>query len=192
MFLFEKKYQQLSDEQLMPFIADGQEKAFNVLYQRYAQKLQRYFYRMLYQDAPLAEDFVQELFIKIIEKAHTFDSKKKCSTWLYTIAINLCKNEYRRNERYQNRLQHIPEPKPSAPIDEQLDQKRRKRVLQNAINDLDEIHRQCYILRYQEEHSIREIAQMLGCPEGTVKSRLYYSVKKLSERLQYLHSKSQL
>jgi len=192
MFLLKKKYHQLSDEQLMPFIADGQEKAFNVLYGRYAQKMQRYFYRMLYQNSQLAEDFVQELFIKVIDKAHSFDPEKKCATWLYAIAVNLCKNEYRRNERYQNRLQHIAAPVDPVSIDEQLDQQQRNQVLQKAIEGLEEAHRQCYILRYQEEHSIKEIAQILDCPEGTVKSRIYYAVKKLADKLQYLHSKSSL
>src|SRR5690606_3276565 len=76
-------------------MANGKEKAFNEIYNRYSKPLFLFFYRRLYQENNKAQDFLQDLFLKLIEKAATFDSSKKFSTWIYTIAYNMCKNEYR-------------------------------------------------------------------------------------------------
>lgn len=193
MFSRKKKYQQMSDEHLMPLIAQGQEEAFNVLYSRYHEKLYRYFYRMLYQDEALAADQVQELFLKVIQKANLFKDNKNCSTWLYTIAANICKNEYRRAERYQKRIKTWSElpTEDALTADEKIDKGIYDKALEKAIDELQEPHRQCFILRFQEELPIKEIARILDCPEGTIKSRLYHSTKKISAKLQFLHLENQ-
>ena len=88
-----------TDEQLMQRMQQGQESAFNALYDRYSQRMYRYFYRMLGQSAEMAHDFTQELFLKIIEQPEAFDTGRRFSTWFYAVAGNLVKNEYRRKAK---------------------------------------------------------------------------------------------
>ena len=173
----------------MHLLTKGHEAAFDELYHRYAQKMHSYFYRVLYQDKELAADFCQTLFLKIFEKASTYNNSFKFSTWLYTVASNLVKNEYRRQEKPMPTLfiqkAQPPHVEPQGP--KNLDQEIFDKHLQAALNKLDEKHRFCFILRYQEEKSIKEISEILACPSGTIKSRIHYTLKKIAEDLKLLH-----
>jgi len=175
----------MTDEQLMAHLQEGNESAFNELYSRYGNRMYGYFYRMLYQDKELAADFTQNLFLKIFEKAKSYNSDYNFSTWIYTIASNMCKNEYRRQSkpipiRYlQQRLFEIIQPKGPRNVDQEIFRKH----LQNALNELDDKQKQCFALRFQEDLSVKEISEIMDCPEGTIKSRLHYTLKKLSEKL---------
>ena len=145
---------------------------------------------MLYQDEELAADFCQELFMKLYKNAKSFDSNKKFSTWLYTIAANMCKNEYRRQSRMKPTF-HLDESKillassPPSTLDESIFQKH----LEKAINKLNEKHRLCFILRYREAKSVSEISEMIDIPAGTVKSRLHHALKNLSAELSQFNPK---
>lgn len=191
MFNLRKKYQQLKDEELMPYVVKGNERAFDELYRRYSSKMHYYFFRMLGQNQDRADDFTQELFIRVIEKGAYFDVKQRFSTWLYAVAGNMCKNEYRRMERRPE--QALPEhfeiamARDGLYLDSETDQALFKKHLQTALDKLDFSHRQCFILRYQQDLAIREISEILGCPEGTVKSRLYYTLRKLAAQLHHFN-----
>ncbi len=178
----EKTYQTLSDEQLMRQLdSEGCEASFGELYDRYCQRMHRYFYRMLGQNSHRADDFTQELFMKVVEKTALFDPERRFSIWLYTVAGNMVKNEYRRLSRQQ-----APPPVAeffSENFSEEFDAQVFEQELHQALGELDETQRQCFILRYQEELSVREIAVILDCPEGTVKSRMFYTLKKLGNKL---------
>lgn len=172
----------------MQEVAGGNSVAFSVLYDRYADKMMRYFYRMLGQDREKAEDFTQEVFVKLIEKPHLYDVGKKFSTWLYSIACNMCKNEYRRLAVRKNTVSEEPDPnrtKDENPDDviRNMDKKTFEKMLEIELGMLDDNHRTTFLLRFQEEMSIKEISDVMGISEGTVKSRLFYTVKKLSEKL---------
>jgi RNA polymerase sigma-70 factor (ECF subfamily) len=139
---------------------------------------------MLYQDEELAADFCQNLFLKVFEKAGTYNTQYKCSTWIYTMASNMCKNEYRRISRkkptiYLEKFKKFSEPQAPKEIDNEIFQKQ----LQKEINKLDEKHKLCFILRYQDNKSIAEISELLSCPLGTVKSRLHNATKKIRREL---------
>lgn len=166
-------------------INDNDDRAFELVYDRYGSKMHSYFYRMLYQDSDKADDFTQDLFMKIVERPEMFDPNRRFSTWLYTVAGNMVKNEYRRNGRYQivNEVPERPIPECFEYIPEPMDRALFERQLEQAVDELDEPHKQCFVLRYQEGMSVKEIGEVLGCPEGTVKSRLYYTVRKLSDKL---------
>lgn len=186
--LFFKNHQSVSDEQLMDKIRQGDEQSFSLLYDRYADKMMRYFYRMLGQNREKAEDFTQDIFTKIIEKPELFDSDKKFSTWIYAIAHNMCKNEYRRLEVRKNTVQEEPNPNRTKDLDgenfvDHMDRKTFVKMLEIELALLDDKHRTTFLMRYQEEMSIKEISDALGISEGTVKSRLFYTVRKLSEKL---------
>ena len=88
-----------TDEQLMQLIGQGNQEAFRQLYERHARRLQGFFLRMLAYDEEKAKDFTQELFIKVYEQSPRFnEGKSPFTTWLYSMAYNLCKNEYRHQE----------------------------------------------------------------------------------------------
>lgn len=165
----------------MQQIAAGHERAFSELYDRYGQRMYHFFYRMLWQDVQIAEDFTQELFLKIVEKRAYYDPEKRFSTWIYTVAGNMVKNEYRR----VSRKKPLPEFKDiqEENFSELFDSEVFESHLNKALDQLDETQRQCFVLRYQDELSMKEIAAIIGCPEGTVKSRLYYTVRKLANKL---------
>ena len=96
MLIFRSNYKTSSDEDLMRLIRRHDRRAFNELYDRYAHKLLHYFIRMLGGDEQKAQDFLQELCLKIVQKVERFDLNEVFSTWVYTLAHNMCKNEYRR------------------------------------------------------------------------------------------------
>lgn len=177
-----------TDEHLMQEVIHGNARAFSLLYDRYSEKMIRYFYRMLGQDREKAEDFTQDIFTKLIEKPHLYDSSKKFSTWLYSIANNMCKNEYRRLAVRKNTIPGEPDSNKtkdenSEDIITSMDKKTFNKLLDIELGLLDEKHRSTFIMRYQEEMSIKEISEALDISEGTVKSRLFYTIRKLSEKL---------
>lgn len=179
-------YQQATDEQLIRYMSAGDNRAFAELYRRYGNRMHGYFYRMLGQDVIKAEDFTQELFLKIIEKVDRFDLSASFRTWIYTIAANMVKNEYRRMGRHPQT--HPLETAHAVTAPQQTIDGLEQEVLIGqvfkALQLLDEVHRDCFVLRYQEGLNIREISEILQCPPGTVKSRIHYAVKKLNKLLQ--------
>ena len=122
--------------------------------------------------------------MKIIEKPKQFDPSKRFSTWIFTLANNLCKNEYRKQGNKQKVTQNIiAQSSIRTYQSDQIDQNKFQQDLNVALEKLPEAHRACFVLRYKEEMSVAEISKVLNCPEGTIKSRLFYATKKLSKLL---------
>lgn len=180
-------YTELTDELLMQKVANGEAAAFSVLYDRYSVPLINYFYRMLWKDREKAEDFMQDLFTKLIHKPHLYNPERKFKTWLYSIANNMCKNEYRRMEVRKNTSNGLDERTDvkdhGVNSDVTVDRGIFNDKLDEELLDLSENHRVVFELRYKEDMSIKEIAEIMECSEGTIKSRLFYTIKKLSEKL---------
>ncbi len=194
-FQFSVNYENKTDEELMYHITKGKEKAFNEIYDRYSKCLFIFFYQKLQQDQNKAQDFLQDLFLKIIEKAELFDINKKFSSWIYSIAFNMCKNEYRRIALGQVKkivmnpvdlFMDITDN--STSVDNNYDLAYFRKCFYNELERLDEIHSTTFILRHQDDLSIKSIAEIMDCPEGTVKSRLFYATKKLSYSLRIFSS----
>jgi RNA polymerase sigma-70 factor, ECF subfamily len=175
----------LSDEALMEKASQGSERALEVIYHRYSQPLLRYFYRMLWQDKAKAEDFLHDLFIRLLDNQSAFDSSRKFSTWLYSIAHNMCKNEYRRQafRKQANSLMVISDHSHQS-AGYQMDQLAFQQKLGQVLSEEDEDVRTMFSLRFELDMDVNEIAHILQCPEGTVKSRLFYLKKRLASRLQ--------
>src|SRR3984957_12835960 len=91
-------YTNMADTELMFHLQRGETLAFDELYKRYSKPLLGYFVRMLNYDKPKAQDALHDLFMKVIEKPHLFDTSKPFRTWIYTIAYNNCKNQYKHTE----------------------------------------------------------------------------------------------
>jgi RNA polymerase sigma-70 factor (ECF subfamily) len=178
------KYTQESDEELMRHVLDKELEAFSVLYDRYAGEMVNFFYRRLGRDEAKAQDFLHDLFLKLLNDPGKYMPGRSFRPWLYTIALNMCKNEYRGLKvREDYRLSGIPEIPGIYEGSERMDMKLFEQELRASLSRLDEIHREVFILRYQDELTIAEIAELMGCPEGTVKSRLFYALKALSLQL---------
>lgn len=188
--LFSHPMQHVTDERLMDGIKRGNTSAFDELYSRYSTRLLHYFYRMLGGQEEKAQDFLQDLFLKLVEKPGLF-SGPRFSTWIFTVAHNMCKNEYRRmNIRNTATSDVLMALKTDYdPVEQHLDHQAFARALCNALSTLKEEQRQVFLLRHQENFSIKEISDIVGCSEGTVKSRLFYTTKKLARRLRIFDPK---
>lgn len=180
-----------SDEQLMQALATGKEAAFAELYRRHGTRFLRYFFRLLNGDEGRAQDLLQDWCMRVVDNASRFDPRQRFLTWAYTIAGNLVKNEYRsRSVRSGMELTDdfsriAP---PAEAFHDGLDQQAFRQALQQALAErLSDAHREVFLLRYQEECSIKEIAAIVACSEGTVKSRLFYALRNLADALVAFH-----
>ncbi len=191
MFGPKRKYQQITDEQLVSNMQCGDHVAFNELYNRYSNRLLYYFYRMLGNSSEKAQDFLQDIFVKIIDNIDKFDTSRKFSTWAFSIAHNMCKNEYRSMEIRKNSpiddFNETLECPEELPVVEFANTDDFIRDLFCELENFDEIHKTVFLLHYREGFSLKDIAQALEISEGTVKSRLFYTRKRLAERLIKYH-----
>ena len=192
MKLFQPDLSDLTDEALMHRVQRGNERALEALYNRYSLRLVNYFHRMLGRDHDKAQDFLQDLFFKLVKRPDAFDATKSFSTWVFSIAHNLCKNEYRRlevrsRESILAELQCDSGNPGAADLDFDIDARDFKEAVLEALEAFDPVQKTTFLLRYQENQSIREIGQSLDCSEGTVKSRLFYTTKKLARMLDALN-----
>ena len=187
MRLFKSSYNTLTDESLMQAISNGDKRAFDELYERYSAALLRYFMRMLWRDREKSEDFVHDLFAKIVQKPEYFDTSRSFKTWMYSVANNMCKNEYKKQEvrkGISNGLDnHYALNDKNVNVLNEVQDNFFQEAFQKSLVDLDEKHREAFSLRHLEGLSIKEIAAVLEINEGTVKSRLFYATKYLSASL---------
>ncbi|MEN9339909.1 MAG: hypothetical protein RIQ62_1221 [Bacteroidota bacterium] len=170
----------MSDEQLMLVLQSGESEALAILYERYHQKLCRYVYRLI-QDAHRAEDLVQEVFEKINRQPEMFDTHRNLSSWIYTVCGNMARNEMRNRQQHQRYVREsLRQGEDSAYLHHQLDKQRLQQALQQCIDTLSEKEKTLYHLRFTEQLSLREIASHMQLPEGSVKSGLFYLLKKFA------------
>jgi RNA polymerase sigma-70 factor (ECF subfamily) len=182
----EKEYGKLSDDQLMKAIIKRDEEAFRELYDRYARHLLNFLLRMMNNDQEKARDFLQEVFMRVIRSADRYEPGRSVKTWLYTITLNLCKNEYRRLSIRRNHEDGANTEAPSyteIPAEHMLDLDIFYKALDSELNKLPIHLRSTFILRFKVDLSIREIADVMGCSQGTVKSRLFYLLRNLADNL---------
>lgn len=176
-------YQYYTDEELLGPVSRGITAAFDELYRRYGQKMFSYFFRMLWKNKELAEDQTQELFVKLIRHAGEFEAGRSFSTWLYSIAHNMCKNEYRKAEVRMKHASVKPADSQAAPAAKSLDLQKFRAAVTDCISRLTEEKKSLFILRFQEQLSVPEISHVLNVPEGTIKSRLFYLLKEMKQEL---------
>ena len=187
MKLFRSSLNSCSDEDLMMQVKDKNAAAFEELYNRYSENLLFYLYKMLGGSETQAQDFLHDIFLKIIEKPYLFDQSKKFKTWVFQIAHNKCKNEYRRKDvrnqaQVKLEIKEIYSQDTTSP-EAKLDLKKMNEIINKELSKYEEKYYSIFILRYQHEMSIKEIAEISDCPEGTVKSRLFYTTQKLVEKM---------
>jgi len=189
------KLRELSDEELiLEFQKNDKEDAFNILVQRYKNPLTNFVFRFL-GDYEACNDIVQETMIKVYRYKDSYNSVAKFSTWIYTIAGNLARTEYRRQRRqnifsindYGEEHQTYDLPDESYRPDVITDSGIKDEIIQNALMKVKETYREAVILRDIQGLSYEEISEILGVNEGTVKSRINRGREQLQELLKSIY-----
>lgn len=156
--------------------------ALTLLHERYSGKLYGYFLKMM-NDREKANDFVQDIFLKIMEKKHQFDPERKFHAWIFTIASNMCKTAYRSPQFIAITSEEIDQ-NSQLILNENLHEKERFKILfKRSLNQLEIHHKATFILRYMENFSLNDIAEITEVSVGTVKSRLFYATQKMTKFL---------
>ena len=173
----------MSDEELVVSHLNDRRGAFTRLFNRYRERLVHFIVRKT-GDADRAQDLTQEAFIRVARHLERFDTSKKFSTWIYTIASNLAKNELRNRSRnplvfFQTikknwEADHRPlEWEDNSYKPDDLYRKRHlRKVVEKAVSELPEHHRVVFVLRELQGKTYEEISQITAVNLGTVKSRL--------------------
>ena len=176
----------LTDEQLMSRVGAGQdEKAFNELYSRHARRLMGFFLRAFRYDDEAA-DACQETFLKVWQAAEQFNPTSAFRPWLYTIAYNLCRSRFRHSEqaeRYHSEQLATTADEYTDTCELQLDNATMLKALAHVLESLPQESRTLFALRFEEELGIAQVSEILGIPEGTVKSRLHRLLNHLKQQL---------
>ena len=185
MLLFQKNHSIRSDEELMSLLTNGGQSAFDELYKRYSKPMLNFFYRLLDRDRERAEDMLHDLFLKIIERPELYDSSRSFRAWFYTLAGNMVRNEFRSRqisndyERVVSVQSEMLTDGPEVALDRQLFE----RQLQWEIDRFDPEQKMLFQFRFVEEMTVRQIAEIMECPEGTIKSRLFHLTRQLAKKL---------
>ncbi len=169
------------DGLLVARVRDGDIDALGELYERYQTQVYRTATAITH-DERMAEDILQEVFLRVHRYADSFDQTQPFEPWLYRITVNLCYTWTNRAKRwvhcFQDAIERLKAPSWRDP--ETVTESREQRAhLRRAIDGLPDSHRVVVVLYYLEGLSVSEVAYALGVPEGTVKSRLYYAREKL-------------
>jgi RNA polymerase sigma-70 factor (ECF subfamily) len=192
------KLRELSDEELiLEFQKNNTEDAFNILVQRYKNPLTNFVFRFLGDYASCA-DVVQETMIKVYRYKDSYSSVAKFSTWVYTIAGNLARTEYRRQRRrnifsisdYGEEHKTFDLPDENYRPDVITDSGIKDEIIQKALLKVKETYREAVVLRDIQGLSYEEISEILGVNEGTVKSRINRGRAKLQELLKGIYKES--
>jgi RNA polymerase sigma-70 factor (ECF subfamily) len=185
----------IDETKLIERLVARDERAFNELVKAYDRRVFALVLRMIGNRAE-AEDLAQEAFVQVFKAIGTFRGESKLSTWIYRIAVNLCKNRTKylrvRHSDEQDELEAVAERVPMGEVrranvgqverpDEMMAGRQVEQIVQQAILQLPDTFRECLVLCDVEELSLKEIVDITGLPEGTVKSRIHRARAQLKE-----------
>jgi RNA polymerase sigma-70 factor (ECF subfamily) len=171
----------VEERQLIERSRSGDRKAFGCLVRQYYARIFRSALLFL-KDRARAEDFTQEVFLAAFRSVRRFEGRSSFYSWLYGIYLNLARKRLRDRGRETGRKEVTIEGWASLPAP-RAERKEDVMALVDAVTSLPSELRSVVELCYFDRLSYREIAGVLGCPEGTVKSRLYYAKEKIREKL---------
>ena len=184
----------IADELLLQGFVRGDSKAFDLLVERYQRPLYTFILRQV-RESGRAEELLQDTFLRVIERAEDFKGESKFSTWLYTIARNLCidsarKMAFRRHASLDSSgadrdgpslLERIAANDPNAERGAMASDLRLK--IAAAVEALPDDQREVFLLRELQRLPFKEIGDIVGAPENTVKSRMRYALERLQQAL---------
>jgi RNA polymerase sigma-70 factor, ECF subfamily len=175
--------QTTSDEALIERIAAGDRLAMQVLFARHQVRVYRFVLRLV-RDQSVAEELVGEVFLDVWRQAGRFEARSTASTWLLAIARYKALSALRRRtdqELDEEKAATIEDPGDSPEVS--VLKKNKGEVLRQCLTALTPEHREIIDLVYYHEKSVEEVAQIVGIAENTVKTRMFYARKRLSELL---------
>jgi len=176
----------MEDQELIRRLKEGDPKAIDDIVETYKGPLFAFLLRMT-GNITTTEDLFQETWLRVMRYIHNFRGDSKFTTWLFQIALNLCRDAERKKKRWffepienhTNSLSCKPDIDPIRIIKAQK--------VRKIVNELQSKMLEVVILRYFHELSDHEIAKIVGCPEGTVKSRLYRASEILRKKWEHLN-----
>jgi len=175
--------QATSDEMLLESIADGGRNAMHILYSRHNVRVYRFILRIV-RDVGMAEDLTSQVFLDVWRTARQFEGRSQVSTWLLSIARfkALTALRQRRHEDIdQEEMLEIAD-EADTPEDS-LHRSTTSTILRDCIAKLSPAHREIINLVYYHEKSVEEVGQIIGIPQSTVKTRMFYARKQLADLL---------
>ena len=184
-----------TDEELMAKFQAGDSGAMEELFARFQKPLFNFFYRMVGR-RETAEDLVQETFLKLCRFGSSFrGSDAKFTTWLYSVAGNQCRDYLRHSARrpetplgdleqnYSENIMDVPSTSGDSSVEEHLIRMELRAELKAAIQSLPEKERTAIVLREYHDLEYKEIAEILGCPLGSVKVLIFRARQRLRGKL---------
>jgi RNA polymerase sigma-70 factor, ECF subfamily len=176
--------QATSDEALIGAIAAGDRRAMQTFYARYNVRIYRFVLRLT-NDSSLAEDLVSEVFLDVWRAAEGFKAKSRVSTWMLAIARHKALSALRR--RSDEQLDEDAATAIADPADDAetiVDSRDRSAVVRHCLSQLSTLHREVLDLVYYHEKSVDEVADIVGAPANTVKTRMFYARKRMQTLLE--------
>ena len=183
----------VSDERLLRAYRDGDAGAFKELFERYRGPLFNFLLRRV-RDRSRAEELYQDIWTKVIERSDEFRGESKFSSWLYTIARNRCIDHGRRmklrshdsldaprSDSGRALVERVANPGPST--EDLATGATLKERIAHAVEELPEDQREVFLLRQLQGLGFQEIAEIVGAPVNTVKSRMRYALERLQHQL---------
>ena len=176
-----------SDSEIIVRAQAGDLRAFETLYRKHERQVYRTALAIM-GNSQTAEEVLQDCFLRAYKHLHQLNGEPSISPWLHRVAVNLCYSRLRRDylsrltvplESLSGRLFPSLDPSP----EESTQHSEVSAAIQRGIAALDVKHRSVVILYYLQEFSLEEVAYILDCPVGTVKSRLHYARQELSKQL---------
>jgi RNA polymerase sigma-70 factor (ECF subfamily) len=189
--------EQLSDEELMEAYQRGDTRGFERLLGKHKKPVYNFIHRQVGHEAT-AEDLMQEVFLRVIKGAASYKRQAKFTTWVYTIARNLCVDHARRARHRRAASLDQPLARDDSgkgtigdrvadrgpQVDRQVISHELRGRLEEAIGTLAEEQREVFLMREYLNLPFKEIAEIVGCPENTVKSRMRYALDHLRHQLE--------
>src|SRR3954452_12097453 len=175
--------QATSDETLLDVIAQGNRNGMHILYSRHNVRVYRFILRMV-RNATTAEDLVSQVFLDVWRTAGQFEGRAQVSTWLLSIARFKALTALRQRRHEDIDQDDVLEIADQAETPEAaLDRSKTSDILRACVAKLSPAHREIINLVYYHEKSVEEVGAIIGIPQSTVKTRMFYARKQLAELL---------
>jgi RNA polymerase sigma-70 factor (ECF subfamily) len=172
---------EVTDDQLVRAIADGDKQAMQTLFARHNVRVYRFLLRFVNEEA-VAEDLLSDVFLDVWRQAGRYEGRSQVSTWLMAMARNKALSILRRRqteELDEEVAEFIQDPSDSP--EAALQTQQRTEILRECLTQLSPAHREIIDLVYYHEKSIEEVAEIIGVPQNTVKTRMFYARKRIGE-----------
>src|SRR5438477_2142994 len=180
-----REMKSLSDQDLMRIVQAGDFSPASEIYDRYSSRIYNFTYRFL-RNSEAAEDATQEVFVKMLKHANQFNGEAKLSTWLFSITANWCRDYLRKADNKAKEAEDVlislPAPAELSP-ERMLERRENEQRIQKALAVLTPEQREAILLSRYQGLSYAEIAQISGCSEGAVKTRVFRAMETLKKAL---------